>query len=64
MSTLQCDFAQNLSDDIYIIQVNVTDYAGNTESSRYRFVVDTTPPGISLVFPQNGSEISASVLLN
>ncbi len=47
------------SDGNYTVNVNVTDYAGNSNLSWYNITIDSTEPVIILIFPSNNSSIIA-----
>jgi len=60
INTITCDFGTNVPDDVYVVEVNALDYAGNEETYRYRFYVDHTPPFIDLLYPENNSIITSN----
>jgi parallel beta-helix repeat protein len=51
-------------DKSYIIEVNATDFLGNTRTNFFNFTIDDTPPSISLFTPANNSIIPAGTFLD
>ena len=55
---------ENLSEGEHTMKVVVTDTVGHTVSSEYRFIVDNTPPKITLKSLTNGSTVSGMINMN
>jgi hypothetical protein len=51
-----------LSDGLYTIRVTALDKAGNDESTSVSFMLDKTPPIVTIAYPTNGSYISISTV--
>jgi len=52
-----------ISDGSHKLAVKAVDKAGNLKESSVEFLVDTTPPSLSIVSPKNGSEVKSSTLI-
>jgi len=50
----------NVTEGSHTIYIKAIDKLGNSQESSITFLVDTTPPIISIKFPKNGSEIKSS----
>ncbi len=50
----------SLADGEHTVSVRVTDGAGHTATDSVGFMVDTTPPTVSITAPTNGSSLNAS----
>jgi hypothetical protein len=51
---------EDLDDDVYNVDVRVTDGAGNTATATTTFEVDTIAPTVSITYPVTGSSLGTS----